>query len=94
MKHIFVILFSLFSVQICLSVEPIDTVKWVNDVLMNCEGQKDSDLDSALVIVQKSPKKEYKKALYKFTDLIIKGQTDSKRQKLFFHALMAYNAIT
>lgn len=91
MKHIFVILFSLFTVQICLSVEPVDTVKWVNDVLMNCEVQKDSDLDSALVIVQKSPKKEYKKALYKFTNLIIKEQTDSKRQKLFFLALMAYN---
>ena len=91
MKHIFVILFSLFSVQICLSVEPIDTVKWVSDVLLNYEVQKDSDLDSALVIVRKSPKNEYKKALYKFTNLIIKEQTDSKRQKLFFLALMAYN---
>lgn len=91
MKHIFVILFSLFSVQICLSVEPVDTVKWVSDVLLNYEVQKDSDLDSALVIVRKSPKNEYKKALYKFTNLIIKEQTDSKRQKLFFLALMAYN---
>lgn len=91
MKHIFVILFSFFIVQITLSAEFVDTVKWVSDVLMNCEVQKDSDLDSALVIVRKSPKNEYKKALYKFTNLIIKEQTDSKRQKLFFLALMAYN---
>lgn len=91
MKHIFVILFSFFIVQISLSAESVDTVKWVSDVLLNYEVQKDSDLDSALVIVRKSPKNEYKKALYKFTNLIIKEQTDSKRQKLFFLALMAYN---
>lgn len=93
MKHIFVILFSLFSVQICLSVEPVDTVKWVNDVLLNYEMQSESSQDSALVIIRKSPKKEYKRALVRFTDMIIKEQTDSKRLKLFFLALMAYNDI-
>ncbi|MBR4840748.1 MAG: hypothetical protein IK005_09765 [Paludibacteraceae bacterium] len=93
MKYIFVILFSFFAVHICLPMEPVDTTKWVNDVLLNCKAQKDSSLDSALIIVRKSPKKEYKRALFQFTDVIIKEQTDSKCQKLFFLALMAYNDI-
>jgi len=93
MKHIFVIIFSLFSVQICLPMESVDTVKWVNDVLLNYEMQSESSQDSALVIIRKSPKKEYKRALVRFTDMIIKEQTDSKRLKLFFLALMAYNDI-
>ena len=59
--------------------EPVDTVKWVNDVLLNYEMQSENSQDSALVIIRKSPKKEYKRALVRFTDMIIKEQTDSKR---------------
>lgn len=90
MKYI-ILFFSLFlSIHTVLSAESIDTVQWVNNVLMKSEIQSDPNFDSALIVIRQSPKNEYKKALSRCVRLISEEKTEA-RVRLWYQALMVYN---
>ena len=81
----------LSSIPFVLSAESVDTVKWVNEALLNYDMQTDHRTDSALIIIRQFPRKEYKETLYRFKRFVITEQIDSNLLKLYFGALMAYN---
>lgn len=85
-----------FSFQIVLPNESddnwSDTVKWVNETLLNYDTLYADRIDSALTLIKNSPKEEYRAALSTFgRKVLFYDKSNSRIIRLCLRALMAYN---